>query len=161
MIPICTPDEVRRLDTASPIPVDDLIRRSGLAVARAALKLLGGSYGRRVAVVAGDGNNGADGRDAATRLQHRGVRVDVFDLPEVPRTLEGYDLVVDAAFGTGYRVGERPYRAPRCPGAVVLAVDVPSGLDALTGAADPEAVKAHQTLVSLLPEAWPVARAGS
>lgn len=146
LIPVCTPDEVRRLDTSAPVSVEELVSRSGLAVARAALRLLGGGYGRRVAVVAGGGNNGADGRNAAGRLAERGARVDVIAVAEVPRTLEGYDLVIDAAFGTGYRVGDRPYRAPRCPGALVLAVDLPSGLDALTGQADPEAVKAHHTV---------------
>ena len=38
-----------------------------------ALRLLGGAYGRRVVVVAGKGNNGADGRVAAARLRRRGA----------------------------------------------------------------------------------------
>ena len=42
-----------------------------------ALAMLGGTYGRRVVVVAGKGNNGADGRAAAERLRRRGVRVTV------------------------------------------------------------------------------------
>ena len=35
--------------------------------------MMGGAYGRRVVVVAGKGNNGADGRVAADRLRRRGV----------------------------------------------------------------------------------------
>ena len=49
-----------------------LIERAGAAVARAALDMLGGAYGRTVAVLAGPGNNGADGRVAAERLRERG-----------------------------------------------------------------------------------------
>ena len=37
--------------------------------------LLGGAYGRRVVVIAGKGNNGADGRVAAGLLARRGARV--------------------------------------------------------------------------------------
>ena len=48
-------------------------------MARAAVDLLGGTYGRRVVVLAGKGNNGNDGRDAARRLRRRGVRVSVVD----------------------------------------------------------------------------------
>lgn len=147
MIPVCTADEVRRLDTSAPASIEELVSRSGLAVARAALKMLGGAYGRRVIVVAGQGNNGADGRDGAARLRRRGVRVDVVDAADAPRSLPTCDLVIDAAFGTGYRVGDRPYRAPRHPGSPVLAVDIPSGLDATTGEADAEAVRANQTVV--------------
>ena len=49
-----------------------LIERAGAAVARTALGMLGGSYGRRVVVVAGKGNNGNDGRAAAVRLSRAG-----------------------------------------------------------------------------------------
>ena len=79
MIPVVTPDEMRAIDAAAPEPVDELIRRAGSVVSRAAIDMLGGTYGRVVNVVAGAGNNGADGRDAARRLeaprrQGRGVR---------------------------------------------------------------------------------------
>ena len=46
--------------------------RAGRAVAAAAVDMLGGTYGRRVVVVAGKGNNGADGRYAAGRLRPAG-----------------------------------------------------------------------------------------
>ncbi len=118
------------VDAAAPEPVDVLIDRAGAAVARTALQLLGGGYGRRVVVVAGKGNNGADGRAAATRLRRRGVVTEVIDATAVPRDLPVADLVVDAAYGTGFR-GE--YRAPDAAGAPILAVDVPSGVDGLTG----------------------------
>jgi NAD(P)H-hydrate epimerase len=52
------------IDAAAPEPVEILISRAGAAVARAVVGLLGGTYGRRVVVLAGKGNNGNDGRDA-------------------------------------------------------------------------------------------------
>ena len=51
MIPVVTREEMRAIDAAAPDPVEVLIERAGAAVARAALGLLGGAYGRRVAVI--------------------------------------------------------------------------------------------------------------
>ena len=84
MLPIVTPHEMRAIDAAATTPVATLVERSGAAVARAALRMLGGAYGRRVIVLAGPGNNGNDGRVAATHLRRRGVRVTVIDAAEVP-----------------------------------------------------------------------------
>jgi NAD(P)H-hydrate epimerase len=132
VIPIVTPDEMRQIDAAAPESVGVLVERAGAATARAALDMLGGAYGRRVVVVAGKGNNGADGRSAARRLRQRGVRVRVVDAGSAPEVLPASDLVVDAAYGTGFR-GD--YDAPSPNGAPVLAVDIPSGVDGLTGEA--------------------------
>ncbi len=129
MRPVVTPDEMRAIDAEAPDGVEVLIERAGWAVARSALGLLGGRYGRRVAVVAGPGNNGADGRVAARVLGEQGVRCSLVEpTGPIPASV---DLVVDAAFGTGL---SRPYRFPPVPDQVpVLAVDIPSGLDGLTG----------------------------
>ncbi|MDQ3145895.1 MAG: bifunctional ADP-dependent NAD(P)H-hydrate dehydratase/NAD(P)H-hydrate epimerase, partial [Actinomycetota bacterium] len=97
---VLTPEEMGVVDAEHPEPVGVLIGRAGAAVARAALSMLGGAYGRRVAVVAGKGNNGADGHVAATRLRHRGVRVAVIDDADAPDRLPRSDLVIDAAYGT-------------------------------------------------------------
>jgi ADP-dependent NAD(P)H-hydrate dehydratase / NAD(P)H-hydrate epimerase len=132
MRPVVTPAEMAAIDAAAPEPVEELIERAGSAVARAALGLLGGTYGRRVVVVAGPGNNGADGRSAARRLTRRGVRVEVLDVAAVPARLPDCDLVIDAAFGTGLR---DDHHAPDPAGAPVLAVDIPSGVSGLTGEA--------------------------
>ena len=90
--------------------------------------LLGGAYGRRVVVVAGQGNNGADGRAAGAVLARRGVRGHGARGPR-PRPRG------DAAAGRpGHRRGvrhrlPRPLRAARSrSGAPVLAVDIPSGV---------------------------------
>src|SRR5687768_7858012 len=144
MVPVLTPEEMKAVDEAAPEPVEVLIERAGAAVARAAERMLGGAYGRRVVVVAGKGNNGADGRVAADQLRRRGVRVHVVDAAASPAELPACDLVVDAAYGTGFRGS---YRAPRPPaGARVLAVDIPSGVDGLTGEADEAAVRADATV---------------
>lgn len=133
MIPVVTPSEMAEVDAAAPDPVEVLIERAGAAVARLAVSMMGGCYGRRVVVVAGPGNNGADGRACARRLERSGVDTLVFDAAAAPASLPPADLYVDAAFGTGLRRGyEPPHRGS--PEAPVLAVDIPSGVDGLTGA---------------------------
>jgi hydroxyethylthiazole kinase-like uncharacterized protein yjeF len=131
VIPVLTPDEVRAVDAAAPEAVDVLIARAGAAVAGEAVDLLGGAYGRRIVVVAGKGNNGADGRAAARLLRRRGAQVEVVDAAEAPAELAPADLVIDAAYGTGFRGTWDPPDT----GDPVLAVDIPSGVDALTGEA--------------------------
>jgi NAD(P)H-hydrate epimerase len=111
--------------------VDALVNDAGTAVALEAKRLLGSCYGRRVAVVVGPGRNGADGRVAASWLTSRGCQVDVLAYDRAPKLLGGYDLVIDAAFGTGC---SRPYSAPQVSsGTSVLAVDLPSGVDTDSG----------------------------
>ncbi len=132
MIPVVTPARMAEIDAAAPEPTEVLIERAGAAVARAAVAVMGGRYGRRAVVLAGPGNNGADGRAAARRLRRGGVRVRVISATDAPARLPPADLYIDAAFGTGL---SRPYTPPERgrPDAPVLAVDIPSGLDGLTG----------------------------
>ena len=150
MIPVVTPAQMAAIDAAAPEPVDVLIQRAGRAVARQALEMLGAAYGRRVVVLAGGGNNGADGRVAGARLSATGVAVRQYGLDELPARLPDCDLVIDAAFGTGYRVDpdahRAPWTAPEAGHAAVLAVDIPSGVDALTGSASPGAYVADRTV---------------
>jgi len=110
---------------------DALVAAAGTAVALEAQAMLGSCYGSRVAVLVGPGLNGADGRVAAAWLRSRGTKVDVVEVATQPRELRGYALVIDAAFGLGC---SRPYLAPRVDQALVLAVDLPSGVDADSGA---------------------------
>lgn len=146
MIPIVTPAEMAAIDAAAPEPVEELVERAGWAVAREALDLLGGSYGRRVVIVAGKGNNGADGRVAARLLERRGVRCTVVDAADPPGpVLPAADLVVDAAYGTGFR-GTYDHPRPARSGTPVLAVDIPSGIDGLTGIASGTPCRAIRTV---------------
>lgn len=148
MIPIVTPEEMQAIDAAAPEPVDELIDRAGRATARVALDMLGGAYGRVVNVLAGGGNNGNDGRTAGVYLQRRGVKVRLIDAAMRPPQLPPCDLVIDAAYGTGFRGdwiapaivstrGQRP---------LVLAVDIPSGVNASTGEAGPGVLAADRTV---------------
>jgi hydroxyethylthiazole kinase-like uncharacterized protein yjeF len=133
-----------------------LVDRAGGAVARGARRVLGGAYGRRVVIVCGKGNNGADGRVAGQRLAGWGARVDHFDLaglerPRFSRALGRADLAVDAMYGTGFRgalQGDAAFAADSmtAAGCPVLAVDIPSGVDGLTGAVHGPAVEAVATV---------------
>jgi NAD(P)H-hydrate epimerase len=147
---VLTRDEMRAADAAAleTVSHETLVARAGTAAAHAALRLLGGAYGRRVVVVVGKGSNGADGRVAAAFLAQRGARVRVLEADDAAAaggaTLPHCDLVIDAAYGTGFRGS---YDAPRPPaGARLLAIDIPSGVDADTGDAPGDAVQADRTV---------------
>ncbi|HWE71021.1 MAG TPA: NAD(P)H-hydrate dehydratase [Acidimicrobiales bacterium] len=145
MQPVLTVSEMQAVDreAQASTPLAVLVERAGRAVAAAALEMLGGGYGRRVMVVAGKGNNGADGRVAAATLSRRGARVTVVD-PGVGETGGEWDLVIDAAYGTGFR-GE--YQAPAIgPGIPVLAVDIPSGVLGDSGEASGHPMRAERTV---------------
>lgn len=149
MIPVVTVEEMRQIDAdaSSRVSEETLIERAGTAVATKALEMLGGAYGRRIVVLAGKGNNGADGRVAAARLARRGAKVRVVEVADAPERIDGstgVDMVIDAAFGTGFRGS---YRAPSVsPGIRVLAVDVPSGIDGNTGEASGDPLRADATV---------------
>jgi NAD(P)H-hydrate epimerase len=150
--PVLTVGEMQAVDARAheTTELGVLVARAGRAVAGSALALLGGAYGRRVVVVAGRGNNGADGRVAAGLLRDRGARVTVVDAGSVDR-IGPCELVIDAAYGTGFR-GE--YRAPGLrPGTPVLAVDIPSGVagDSGVAAGAPWAARATVTFVARKP----------
>ncbi|HEX3839519.1 MAG TPA: NAD(P)H-hydrate dehydratase [Acidimicrobiales bacterium] len=144
MQPVLTVAEMQAVDreAQATTPLEALVGRAGQAVAGVALEMLGGAYGRRVWVVAGKGNNGADGRVAAATLSRRGARVTVGE-PGTEVAGE-WDLVIDAAYGTGFR-GE--YQAPAVPtGTPVLAVDIPSGVLGDTGEASGRPLRADRTI---------------
>ena len=135
MIPVVTPEEMAAVDRAAAEPEAVLIERAGFAVAVAARRILGRTYGSRIVVVSGRGNNGADGRAAARHLGSWGASVHTVEAAalaageQVPGR-RPLDLIIDAAYGTGL---SRPYGPPE-PGVVpVLAVDIPSGLSGYTG----------------------------
>ena len=164
MLAVLTPAEMADRDAAAiagGVSEATLVERAGGAVARGARRLLGGTYGRRVVIVCGKGNNGADGRVAGRRLAAWGSRVVRFDLAGrsgpaldragLERALGRADLAVDAMFGTGFQGplgGDAAFAAgamtaAACP---VLAVDIPSGVDGLTGAVRGRAVEAVATV---------------
>ena len=135
MKPILTPEEAGALDRAAQdagTPAEVLMERAGRAVARAAVDLVGGVYGRRAVVVCGKGNNGGDGLVAARHLARWGMRVAVVAVeptaalrepaslnlgrlaevevraagwspPALAHELGRADVAIDAIFGTGFR----------------------------------------------------------
>ncbi len=145
VIPVLTPEEMSHVDSdavRAGVSVDDLVERAGAAVARTAERMMGGTYGRSVIVLAGKGKNGSDGRVAARRLVSKGVHVKVIDAAFRPPVVPPCDLVIDAAFGTGFR---GHWTAPHVS-SPVLAVDLPSGVDALTGQAGSGVLRADRTV---------------
>jgi len=151
----------------------DLMERAGMGVARAVE--VHGCDGP-VAVVCGKGNNGGDGLVVARLLREAGREVTVVcvappeefkgdaaanlvRLPgEAPVTLaqgaaaiERASVIVDALLGTGFAgephgtVGEA-IALVNAADAAVVAVDVPSGVDASSGVVCGEAVRAEVTV---------------
>ena len=131
------------------VPQDDLMARAALGLARVTAAV---ATDGPIRIVAGKGNNGGDGRVAARLLAEDGWDVEVIDGTEPfdPERLAGSGAIVDALLGTGFE-GE-----PREPvasaiwainrqDAPVVACDVPSGVNASTGEAEAEAVRAAAT----------------
>ncbi|MFE6784262.1 NAD(P)H-hydrate dehydratase [Streptomyces sp. NPDC057680] len=148
---------------------------AGLAAACCSLLGKGRVYGARVALLVGSGDNGGDALYAGARLARRGAGVtavllgdrahegglaalraaggrvvdSAHDDPFEP--LAAADLVLDGITGIGGRGGLRPdavpvARAARGSDAVVVAVDLPSGVDADTGEVAGEALRADVTV---------------
>ena len=153
MIPVVTPEQMRRIDAGAVEPLEVLIERAGWAVASTARRMLGGTYGRRIAVLVGKGNNGADGRVAARVLERWGARCAIHRAEELPTALPArgrrpIDLVIDACYGTGFR---GTFEAPQSD-APVLAVDIPSGVDGLTGGVSGTPLRASETITFVAPK---------
>lgn len=129
---VLTPEQMAAADRAAiaaGIPSSTLMERAGRAVARAAVALAGGAYGRRVVVLCGKGNNAGDGLVAARLLAGWGatpvvvflndpatfrgdpkanlgqlgpVRTLPYAAGTFARELHRADAVVDALVGTGF-----------------------------------------------------------
>lgn len=140
---------MRAADAAALAMVSDetvFIRRAGHSVAHAAKKMLGGAYGRQVVVIAGPGNNGHDGRVAGEWLTQWGAHVEVLSAGECGSAFidrSRADLVIDAAYGIGFHGQWTPPIVFDVP---VLAVDIPSGLDGLTGVVSGGVIPADRTV---------------
>src|ERR687895_1184370 len=126
-----------------PDSIPEPMERAGGAVAREAM--LAYPAARRFACVCGGGSNGGDGRVAARVLREAGLEADETE------ELDGYDVVVDALFGTGFSGEPRPEAAAlieriNTAEAPVVSVDLPSGVDASTGEVAGAAVDADLTV---------------
>lgn len=192
---LVTAAQMRALEAAAVeagVSEAQLMEEAGLAVAQEAWMLLGTLEGRRIAVLAGPGNNGGDGLVAARHLNDWGAEVIVYlpkwhrheerfeelRLREIPLVdgredeqsrdlqtlLASSDLVIDSLLGIGQErplePGEpiavaleqvassrRGYQPPK-----LLAVDIPTGINADTGQVDPFTVTPDLTVTFGLPK---------
>ncbi len=129
----------------------EVIANAGRAVACCALRLT--RDGDRILILAGKGHNGDDARCARTHLPNRVVQsLDLLKPDELSAALSKRPaLIIDGLFGIGL---DRPLDANwsqlieqvNRSGIPVLAVDVPSGLNAETGEPQNVAICAHTTL---------------
>ena len=149
--PLYTAAEMRAAEERYPGTVEELMERAGRAVAEHALEDFGNA--RSFTVVCGSGSNGGDGKVAARVLEEAGREVVVVDAkPEdEEKDLGDPDVLVDALFGTGFEGEPRPGAARLIEqmnglGAPILAVDLPSGVDASTGEVAGAAVDADLTV---------------
>ena len=159
-----------------------MMENAGRELASIAMDMLGQMWARsRVAVMAGTGGNGGGGICAARHLANRGVDVTVVTTDghrlnaEARTQLDSYllspgkaggqellgdlraDLAIDAVIG--YGTEGAPRGAARVliewtgqASALVLSLDVPSGLDATTGLSPGARVVADRTLTLALPK---------
>ena len=147
-----------------------LMQRAATGLAATTSTAVGRVYGTRVVVLAGVGDNGGDALYAGALLARRGARVDVLLMDEErvhsagleavrraggrvardPRAAADADVVLDGLVGIGGKGGLRPEAAalvePVGADALVIAVDLPSGVDADTGEVAGQAVRADVTV---------------
>jgi ADP-dependent NAD(P)H-hydrate dehydratase / NAD(P)H-hydrate epimerase len=159
-----------------------LMEVAGWQVARFVDAFMEGIRGRHVTVVAGSGNNGGDALAAARFLHQRGAIVNTsivasrdagslaahhattvqrmgITVREAPEGIDApTDVVVDGLLGTGIRLplrdpARRIIEAMDAVGKPIVAIDVPSGMDADTGIGAEAAVRAAATLTLAAPKA--------
>ncbi|MCW5251526.1 NAD(P)H-hydrate dehydratase [Streptomyces sp. SHP 1-2] len=156
------------------LPEGALMQRAAAGLAAACAQLLGRVYGSRVVLLVGSGDNGGDALYAGARLAGRGAGVAAVLLTPGRAHPGGLaalrraggriapdgageeligraDLVVDGITGIGGRGGLRPGAVPLAAAAersraAVVAVDLPSGVDADTGEVRGAAVRADLTV---------------
>ena len=163
MKPLYTSAQLRTAQSAALTRGDALMKRAGIAATRHALAMLQSAQRNpvRVLVLAGPGNNGGDAFEVATNLRDAGVQVEVLfignadnlppdatraferwnspTLTHLPRTLDA-DLIIDGLFGIGLKrkleaaLGAFIERV-NASGIPILALDVPTGLQAESGEA--------------------------
>ena len=175
MIPVITAEQAKAADAlaiSEGTPMEQLMLRAAKALHQALLPHIH----RRIAILCGNGNNGGDGFALAYLLKQRDAtpcQVTVYAqsgekspaaqyylqrLEEVgcpvlplPTSWQNYDVIVDCLFGTGLN---RPLDAQTqaCiqsvnqSAAYILACDIPSGLHADLGRAQPVCIQAHCTV---------------
>lgn len=155
------------------LPDGALMQRAAGGLATVAARILreaGGVYGARVVLLVGVGDNGGDALYAGATLARRGARVEVVPLDPARmhggglaalrqaggrvadmEVIEDADLIIDGMLGIGGKGGLSD-RAADLAGAAagsgtpILAVDLPSGIDADSGEVAGTTIRAHVTV---------------
>lgn len=140
-----TAEEMRAAEARYSGSMEELMERAGSQAALVALNRF--PQAARWTVVAGGGSNGGDGRVVARRLGDAGKAVHIVDATAGESDLGEPDAIVDALFGTGFSGEPRPEAAAlieriNAADVPVLAIDLPSGVDASTGEIAGRAVRA-------------------
>ena len=149
--PLYTAAEMRAAEARFPGYPDtapELMERAGALTAAVAIESFFSA--RRYTVVCGGGSNGGDGRIAARQLEAAGKEVRIVDAKAGETDLGEPEVIVDALFGTGFSGEPRADAAAlieriNASAAHVVAVDLPSGVDASTGEVAGAAVRADVT----------------
>jgi len=159
-----------------------LMENAGRATATLAKQMLRETtFGKRVACLVGGGNNGGDGMVAARHLANWGAEVSVIvgatkdRMKDVPLgqlyvlekmgipillgsyNLRDYDLLIDGLIGYGLEGNPRDkvavmIRDANASGRPILALDLPSGMNATTGEAYDPCIRATATITLALPK---------
>jgi NAD(P)H-hydrate epimerase len=164
------------------VDVLTLMENAGRATATLAKQMLRETtFGKHVACLVGGGNNGGDGMVAARHLANWGAEVNVIvgttkdRIKDVPLgqlhvlekmgipillgdyNLRDYDLLIDGLIGYGLEGNPRDKVAmmindANASGRPILALDLPSGMNATTGEAYDPCIKATATITLALPK---------
>jgi NAD(P)H-hydrate epimerase len=138
--PLYAAEEMRAAEQGH--DVEAMMEQAGRGVAEAVLRRFPAA--RRVSAVCGKGANGGDGKIALRLLAEAGRETS-------EELADDSDVVIDALFGTGFHGEPRPEAAQQIrrmndAGVPVVAVDLPSGVDASTGEVAGAAVEAAVTV---------------
>ena len=174
LLELLTAEEMGRAEqiaAAAGLPTLTMMENAGRCVAEEVVRRY--PRGSRVVVLCGPGNNGGDGFVCARYLRERGYHVRLALLgrqedlkrdpkemarrwdeaiePMTPQSLEGAQIVVDAIYGTGLRdnvagIVAEMIEAVTGRSLPVISVDVPSGINATSGAVRGVAFKAATTV---------------
>ncbi|MFI7062114.1 NAD(P)H-hydrate dehydratase [Kribbella sp. NPDC050124] len=166
-----TVEQVRtaEADLMARLPEGTLMQRAATGLAVAISNFLGHTYGARVVLLIGSGDNGGDALYAGVRLARRGARVVAVLLSDKAHAagleallavggrvgstddIASADVVVDGIVGIGGRPGLRPnalaaVEVAAQKGIPIVAVDTPSGVDVDTGETPEPHVRAALTV---------------
>jgi hydroxyethylthiazole kinase-like uncharacterized protein yjeF len=194
MMKVATAEEMQELDRKAietyRIPGIVLMENAGRGAAEVISNFFSEIQKKKVAIIAGKGNNGGDGFVIARYLLNQGIYARVYlltdpkslrgdaetnfsifhrikgevvsvpsskDYIKMKRDLEKFDILVDGIFGTGLDAEVRGYyrevidhlNTLQRP---IVAIDIPSGLDANTGKPLGTAIRASLTITFGLPK---------